>query len=85
MLLVTTEAPNPLCIIYEYIYKKDEPASLREIYSLSLQVPFSRPMENFEGAIVHHSGDLAVIATYVGKLKVLWVQDKGRISDFDCL
>lgn len=85
MLLVTTEAPKPLCIIYEYIYKKDEPASLREAHNLSLQAPFSRPMENFEGAIVHHSGNLAVIVTYVGKLKVLWVQDQGRISHFDCL
>lgn len=85
MLFVTTEAPDPSCIIYEYIHEKDETSKLREFYRLSLQTPFSRPMENFEGAIVHPSGNIAVIATYVGKLKVLLLQDKGHISDFDCL
>ncbi|GJJ09699.1 hypothetical protein Clacol_003923 [Clathrus columnatus] len=85
LLLVTTEAPDPLCIIYEYIYEKTGTASLREFYRLSLYAPFSRSMENFEGAVVHPSGNLALIATYVGKLKVLVIEDRKRIWDFDCL
>lgn len=60
---------------------------LREMYHISLHLPFSRVMEDFEGAVVHSSGTLAVVATYVGKLRVL-VFNKNRTKiakEFDCM
>jgi len=44
-------------------------------------------MEDFEGAIVHPSGDIAVVATYVGKLKILYFSEDRRSveRESDCM
>jgi len=62
--------------------------SLCDYSHVSLHSAFSRTMEDFEGAVVHPSGDVAVVATYVGKLKALVLKGTHRKSirsEFDCM
>jgi hypothetical protein len=88
-LLVTTETPDPLAILLEYVPETEssEPF-LREYSHSSLHSSHSRPMEFFEGAVVHPSGDVAIVATYVGKLKALVLKGTRRKkikAEFDCM
>ena len=88
-LLVTTETPDPLAILLEYVPETGgyEPF-LREYSHLSLYSSHSRTMEHFQGAIVHPSGDVAIVATYVGKLKALVLKGNQRKkikAEFDCM
>lgn len=88
-LLVTTETPDPLVMLLEYVQEgESEEHSLREYNHLSLHSSFSRTMEDFEGAVMHPSGDVAIVATYVGKLKALvlkGLEKKIMESEFDCM
>lgn len=86
---MTTETPDPLAILLEYVSEAEgsEPF-LRDYSHSSLHSSHSRPMEFFEGAIVHPSGDVAITATYVGKLKALVLKGTPRkrlIAEFDCM
>ncbi|KAF8526426.1 CPSF A subunit region-domain-containing protein [Gautieria morchelliformis] len=88
-LLVTTETPDPLAILLEYVPEVEgsEPF-LRGYNTLSLRSSYSRSVEFFEGALVHPSGDVAVVATYIGKLKALVLKGTLRKkikADFDCI
>lgn len=88
-LLVTTETPDPLTILLEYVPAMEgtEPC-LREYDHMSLRSSHSRSMEFFEGAVVHPGGDVAIVATYIGKLKALVMkgtQRKRIKAEFDCM
>ena len=86
---MTTETPDPLAILLAYVpaVEGSEP-SLKEYSYLSLRSSHSRTMEFFEGAVVHPSGDVAIVATYIGKLKALILkgtQRKRIKAEFDCM
>ncbi|KAF8516138.1 CPSF A subunit region-domain-containing protein [Hysterangium stoloniferum] len=84
-LLITTEVPDPLVILLEYVPEENDRPCLRVCKSLSLHSHHLRPMENFEGAVVHPAGDIIIVATYIGKLKALVLRGRQRIEEFDCM
>jgi len=76
-----------MAILFEYVLEgEDREPGLQETSHLALHSSLLQKMDNGD-AVVHPSGDVAVVATYVGKLKVLVLENLQRTtikSEFDC-
>jgi len=80
-LLLTTDHPDPRLLLLRYV--SDNNPHLKCTKSVSLHERNARPAEFFCGAIVNPSGNIAVLSSYVGKLKILELSDGEYSSDFD--
>lgn len=81
---MTTDHPDPRFFLIDYIPSTGSPGPHLEFTRTdSLHERGARPTEFFTGAIVDPSGEVAIISSYVGKLKVLELNDAKIVSDFD--
>lgn len=80
-LLLTTDHPDPRLLLLQYV--PDQDPRLECTKSISLHERNARPAEFFCSAIVNPAGDVAVVSSYVGKLKVLELSDGKCRSDFN--
>ncbi|KAI5118862.1 hypothetical protein M0805_005306 [Coniferiporia weirii] len=83
-LLILTDHPDPRLLLFEYAQISGQLKSeLKCIRSLSLFERNARPAEFFNGCLVNRKGKVAVVSTYVGKLRILELDDGLILSDFD--
>ncbi|THH03261.1 hypothetical protein EW145_g6399 [Phellinidium pouzarii] len=83
-LLVLTDHQDPRLLLFKYFQKSgDKNSEIKCIKDLPLYERNARPTEFFNGCLVDRKGKVAVVSSYVGKLKILEL-DNGLIhSDFD--
>lgn len=83
-LIVTTDHPDPKLLFLEYIPDDGfKSGRLVCFHSLSLLERSSRPTEFFSGCLVDHKGTVAVVGSYVGRLKILELDDGRLTTEFD--
>ena len=80
-LSVTTDHPDPRLLLLRYV--PDQTPRLECTKSIPLQERNARPAEFFCSSFVDPTGDIAIVSSYVGKLKVVDLSDGVNVSEFD--
>lgn len=78
--MVAIDHPDPRVILFELSSSSQELHCLKVV---SLTEKFARPAEFLNGLIIDHSETVLVASAYVGKLKVINLDDGDFQSDFD--
>ncbi|KAH8114589.1 mono-functional DNA-alkylating methyl methanesulfonate N-term-domain-containing protein, partial [Phellopilus nigrolimitatus] len=80
-LLISTDHPDPRLLLLEYVQDSENSKyQLNCVKCLSLHERSARPAEFVNGCQVDHKGKVAVVSSYVGKLKFVGLKD-GLIHD----
>jgi len=82
-LLVLTDHPEPELVFITYTTHASRRNELRITKKLSLAERTGRIAEFFVDLLVDPTGQLAIVSTYAGKLKVVQLDDGEYDSDFD--
>ncbi|EIW81285.1 hypothetical protein CONPUDRAFT_56293 [Coniophora puteana RWD-64-598 SS2] len=82
-LLVLTDHPEPELVFITYTTHTSRKNELRITKKLSLAERTGRIAEFFVDLLVDPTGQLAIVSTYAGKLKVVQLDDGEYDSDFD--
>ena len=80
--MVTTDHPDPKLFTFKFVVDGNG-HKLDCISTLSLHERFARPAEFYIDCLVDQKSSVAVISSYVGKLKVVEFEDGKCESDFD--
>ncbi|KLO05927.1 hypothetical protein SCHPADRAFT_917631 [Schizopora paradoxa] len=80
-LLLTTDHPDPRLLLFQYVPGHSPHLECTE--TISLLEKNARAAEYFCTSIVDPTGDIAVVSSYVGKLKVLELSDGKCVSNSD--
>lgn len=78
-----TDHPDPEIILFSYILGADGVRELKTDHYLSLFERSGRAAEFFTNVILDPSGNIVVISCYVGKLKVIVLDNGAYKCDFD--